>query len=328
MEANKAKGLVAETGLMLVEKGLVARTWGNISCRVTDRDFAISPSGMSYARINEGNVPIFHMDTGEYDGSVKPSSEKKIHAAAYETFPDVNFVIHTHQDFATAAGLVGADSLVLTPEEKELLGEIRVAGYGLPGTKTLKANVAKELAKGSKVILMIHHGALICGKDRDDAMAKALALEEVCKRAVSKAFDTEKWLSERPLDPVCEKIRKIYPNLICVSNEGVIERADAGEFTAQTDDMAQMIGGKLKSVPANESDILKALSKQDAVLVRGVGALVKADEDDDAAALALLVKKAVLAKKYTEKCGVNIKLSGFDCTLMRTVYKMKYSKKK
>ena len=159
-------------------------------------------------------------------------------------------------------------------------------------------------------------------------MAKAKALEEVCKRAVNKAFDTEKWFLEKPEDPICEKIRKTYKNLICVSNEGVVERADAGSFKAQTDDMAQMIGGQLKSVSANEGDILKALSKQDAVLVKGVGALVKADEDDDAEALALLVKKAVLAKKYTEKCGVNIKLSGFDCTLMRTVYKMKYSKKK
>ena len=327
MEGEKAKQLVAETGLILLEKGLVARTWGNISCRVSENEFAISPSGMSYQRIKTENVPIFHIDTKEYDGPNKPSSEKKIHAAAYETFKDVNFVIHTHQDYATAVGLVGAGVVNLSQKEREILGTVRVAGYGLPGTKTLKNNVAKAMAEGSKVVLMIHHGAIICGTDQEDALKKAEVLEEVAKRVVGEKLDLESFFKEESVT-VPKGVKSAYKNLIVISEKGVIDAANAGGFKAQTDDMAQMIGGKLRSVENNENAILSVLAKQDAVLVKGVGALVKADEDDDAAALALLVKKAVLSKAYTDKCGVKIKLSGFDCTLMRTVYKMKYSKKK
>ncbi|MBR5765580.1 MAG: class II aldolase/adducin family protein, partial [Lachnospiraceae bacterium] len=68
MEGSKCRELVASTGKILLEKGLVARTWGNISCRVSGGDFAISPSGMSYQRITADLVPIFHTDTKEYDG--------------------------------------------------------------------------------------------------------------------------------------------------------------------------------------------------------------------------------------------------------------------
>ncbi len=330
MEDKEIKTLVQETGLMLLEKGLVARTWGNISCRKDETHFAISPSGMSYLRITPDDIPIFDMTTGEYAGPKKPSSEKRIHAAAYELFKDVNFVIHTHQDYATAIGLGDVSVLKMTTEEKALLGEVRVAGYGLPGTKGLKKNVAAAFAAGSKVVLMIHHGAIVCGSDRDDAMRKAEALEEICRRTVLEKVTDD--VSEKLLYPkdhaVIETVRTTYPNLIVDASPAMLRLAEAGGFKAEVDDMAQMIGVKLKSVSADEKNVLATLAKQDAVLVKGIGCFIKADEDDDAAALHLLLKKAALCRLYTSASCVNAALPIFDCTLMRTVYKLKYSKKK
>ena len=124
MNDNELKQLIADTGRELLNKGLVARTWGNISVRKDENRFAISPSGLGYENMQADDVPIYDMESETWEGNRKPSSEKKVHAAAYKIYPDVNFVIHTHQDFATAIGLADVKELELTPDEKELLGRI------------------------------------------------------------------------------------------------------------------------------------------------------------------------------------------------------------
>ena len=326
MNDNELKQSVADTGRILLEKGLVARTWGNISIRKDATHFAISPSGLGYENMTEEDVPIYDIESETWEGSRKPSSEKKIHGAAYKIFPDVNFVIHTHQDYATAVGLVGTEDLKLTPEEKNLLGDIRVAGYGLPGTKKLKKNVEAAYLKGSKVVLMLHHGAVILGTDRDDAIKKAEALEEVCKRAVLEKID--KPVEGIKKEELSKEMKAACTDLKVVCDDNLLLAAKNGVIRAELDDIAQMLGGKLRSVKNDDAQILKALNKQDAVLVEGVGCLILTENEGDAEALKLLTKKAAMAKRYTDACGVKANLSAFDCKLMNVVYTLKYSKKK
>lgn len=326
MEDKDLKGLVAETGRILLEKGLVARTWGNISARKDDKKFAISPSGLGYENMVAEDVPIYDMETETYEGKRKPSSEKKIHAAAYKNFKDVNFVIHTHQDYATAVGLVGTEALKLTKEEEALLGKIEVAEYGLPGTGKLSSNVEKALVKGSKVVLMVHHGALICGIDRADAIRKAEVLEEVCKRAVEEKIVDNKEI--KPTEELSPEMKAACKDMLVITDKDLILMGQIGGFKAQLDDMAQMLGSKIHAVENDDIKILNALDRSDAVLVKNVGCLILTEIPDDAKALEILVKKAAMVKRYTMACGVNKHLSSFDCNLMRTVYKMKYSKKK
>ncbi|MCF0142466.1 MAG: hypothetical protein HUJ75_03730, partial [Parasporobacterium sp.] len=97
---------------------------------------------------------------------------------------------------------------------------------------------------------------------------------------------------------------------------------------SQLDDMAQMIGSKLPVVKNDAAAIAAALNKCDAVTVQGVGIFVNSAEKDDAEALALLAAKSAITKLQADALGVKGTLSAFDCILMRTVYKMKYSKKK
>lgn len=297
MNDNEIKQLVADTGRRLLDKGLVARTWGNISARKDATKFAISPSGLGYENMKGDDVPIYDMETKTWEGSRKPSSEKKIHAAAYKLYPEVNFVIHTHQDYATAVGLATTNELEMYPEEKDLLGKISIAGYGLPGTDKLADNVTSSL-KNSQVVLMAHHGALILGKDVEDALKKAEVLEEVCKRTVIKKIGTD----------AIEEACKIAGLKKMDTDAPEKESDNVAPFRAQLDDMAQMIGPKYST-----------------------GAVAKAKEglsEDDLQALSLLLNKAIICKKYTEALGIDGRLSSFDCILMRTVYKFKYSKQK
>ena len=42
MDIFEAKSEVVKAGLELVQSGLIARTWGNVSCRVDDEYFVIT----------------------------------------------------------------------------------------------------------------------------------------------------------------------------------------------------------------------------------------------------------------------------------------------
>ena len=326
MDEMQCRKMVADTGRILLEKGLVARTWGNISARVDDKRFAISPSGLGYEHMQAEDVPVYDSGAETYTGSRKPSSEKLIHAAAYAIYPEVQFAIHTHQDYATAIGLVGTGDLQLSAEEAEILGKIEIAPYGLPGTKKLGNNVANALKRGSKVVLMMHHGALILGNDQEDTIKKAELLEAVCKRAVTKKVGIPEDLAAT--QTVDEKLLQASENMLVYTSPDILKMAESGGFTAQLDDMAQMLGRKIKSVPNDPDAILHALNKSDAVLVKNVGCVILTEVKDDGGALAMLLNKAAIAKNYTLACGVKTQLSAFDCCLMRNVYKMKYSKKK
>ena len=50
---------VAETGRLLLEKRLVARTWGNFSARLDEAQFVITPSGLGYEQMSADDMVRF-----------------------------------------------------------------------------------------------------------------------------------------------------------------------------------------------------------------------------------------------------------------------------
>ena len=73
-EVEEAKKLVVEAGKKLIETGLIARTWGNVSARISDTQFAITPSGRAYEDLTPEEIVIVNIEDCEYDGEIKPSS--------------------------------------------------------------------------------------------------------------------------------------------------------------------------------------------------------------------------------------------------------------
>ena len=169
---EEARKIVIEAGHRLLETGLIARTWGNISARISKEEFIITPSGLAYDTLTEEKLVKVKCEDLSYEGNVKPSSEKGVHAIGYILRPEVSFIIHTHQFYASAVavGLNGAPSAP-------------AAEYGLPGTDKLKDNVMVAITKNptKNAFLMQKHGAVILGKDYEDAFKIAEDLEAECK---------------------------------------------------------------------------------------------------------------------------------------------------
>ena len=191
MDLLKAKEQVILAGKQLVRDGLIQRTWGNVSCRVSDTQFVITPSGRDYLSLTPDEIVTVNIADLAYEGDVKPSSEKGIHAKCYQLRADVNFVIHTHQTYASLMGLSGMDVNDIPAESAAILGDcVPLAAYGLPGTKKLRRGVvdALERAPQAKACLMLHHGALCVGGSMEEAFRVAGELETVCKARLTERF--------------------------------------------------------------------------------------------------------------------------------------------
>lgn len=341
---------IIDTGIELLEEKLVARTWGNISARIDADNYLITPSGLDYTSMREEDIVSVNIKTGEYTGINRPSGEKGVHSAAYEVFDDVNFVVHTHQTYATAVSLAGFDSLEatagsptgsesfetsagsptgselfdITEEEIEKLGGIALAEYGLPGTKEITNACKSALLTGAHTVLMIHHGVLVLGKDKEEAMKRVKLLESICERNVKRVIKDNTLNNYLKALDICPEDNSSYRYCEVLTDKALIALSNSEtEIFSQLDDVSQMIGTKIVTVDSLD----KALKLNDnAVLIKGVGALIKAENKDDLEALKVLMNKMAIVKLYTKAKNVKAEISIEESDFMHYDYVTRYSK--
>ena len=331
MEDQALRMCICKTGRELLENGLVARTWGNVSARTDDAHYLVTPSGMDYGSIMPEDIALCDLATGKWTGPCRPSGERAVHALAYSMFEDVNFVIHTHQTYASALGLCGYKPGCFTGEERQQLGGVAVAGYGLPGTKTLQNAMREAMSRGARTIFMAHHGVLICARSHDEALQRAQLLERLCRRCWQGVLEENAPVMEqKQLDSVLAKVRHAHPLARAARTDALLTMASLGRpIRAQLDDMAQMIGSVIPvTQSAAAGEISAALDKHCAVLVPGVGAVVCGKDEDDTQALAVLADKAAVCALHTAALGQRAQLSRADIALQHLVYQQKYAKQK
>ena len=340
---------IIDTGIELLEEKLVARTWGNISARIDADNYLITPSGLDYTSMREEDIVSVNIKTGEYTGINRPSGEKGVHSAAYEVFDDVNFVVHTHQTYATAVSLAGFDSLEatagspagsesfetsagstagselfdITEEEIEKLGGIALAEYGLPGTKEITNACKSALLTGAHTVLMIHHGVLVLGKDKEEAMKRVKLLESICERNVKRVINDNNLNNYLKALDTCPEDNSSYRYCEVLTDKALIALSiSETEIFSQLDDVSQMIGTKIVTVDSLD----KALKLSDnAVLIKGVGALIKAENKDDLEALKVLMNKMAIVKLYTKAKNVKAEISIEESDFMHYDYVNRYS---
>lgn len=182
MDIQEAKIKVCAAGKLLLKEGLVARTWGNVSIKVSDTQMVITPSGRKYDELTPEEMVLVDIYTLKYEGKLKPSSELKLHCEVYKTRPHINAVIHTHQMYASIVAAAQKDVVVLNVEHQKILGAkiIKAAPYALPNTKKIMVETARAIEQ-SNAALMSNHGVVCIGKDLEDTFEVARTLEKACE---------------------------------------------------------------------------------------------------------------------------------------------------
>lgn len=198
-EIEEAKKLVVEAGKKLIETGLIARTWGNVSARISETQFVITPSGRAYEDLTPEEIVVVNIDDCSYEGDIKPSSEKGVHAAAYRHHPTVDFVIHTHQKAATIVSITGMEIRNVYDKFKPVLGEkVPCADYAMSTTNSLRKKVEMciMMNPGARAIMMMHHGTLCMGDTYEDAFNIADTLEKCCEKVIKDNYLRHSWDKE------------------------------------------------------------------------------------------------------------------------------------
>ena len=176
---------LVDYGKQLVASGLVQGTWGNLSARLDDTYMLVTPSGLDYARLTPADMVKVNMRTLEYEGDLKPTSEKSLHAAIYQNRPDIGGIIHTHSKYCCVYAAARRDLPIPADRQTAFQSPIKLAPYAPPGSKTLTKNTAAAVGDNYGAI-MAGHGMIACGRDLTAAFQNCKQLEAIAEASLQK----------------------------------------------------------------------------------------------------------------------------------------------
>ncbi|MFJ7932745.1 class II aldolase/adducin family protein [Sporosarcina sp. NPDC096371] len=187
----------------LVDSGLVVGAGGNLSMREGDYMY-ISPSGFDLQEIEDNWVKV-HIETGEVEGDLRPSSEVLMHLECFRKNEETTAVLHAHPTYSVGVSSAGKDIPPLFPDFPAMVKKVGYIDYVIPTTHVL-ADAVAELIEEHDVIVMRNHGVLTAGKTIKEAFFFMQLTEESAKVfTISTIFGGPRILT----DEECEDLRNL-----------------------------------------------------------------------------------------------------------------------
>jgi len=182
MVLEELKREVYELNLDLPRYNLVTWTSGNVSVRDHSSGLVvIKPSGLRYEAMRAEHMVVVDLEGGIVEGNLKPSSDTATHLYIYRHRPDVNGIVHTHSNYATAFAATGKPiPPVLTAICDEFGGPIPLGGFALIGGEEIGMEIVRSIGD-SPAILMQSHGVFTVGPTGEAAVKAAVMVEDVAR---------------------------------------------------------------------------------------------------------------------------------------------------
>ncbi len=156
---------IVNIGKMMYERRYIVAGDGNVSVRLDENLILATPTALCKGMLSTDHIVKIDLEGNVLDGEYRPSSEIKMHLAAYQTRPDVRAVVHAHPPISTGFAVAGIplDQLILA-EMVVNFGSIPLAPYHSPSTAELAGSVAEQV-KCHDAVLMANHGVMTIGPD-------------------------------------------------------------------------------------------------------------------------------------------------------------------
>lgn len=178
---EKDKLEIIEVANEIKRIGLVQLTGGNVSVRKENGDIVVTPSGMPYETMVPDQVLVLNKHGEIIEGNLRPSVDTVALKYIYDHMPSVNAIIHTHQPYATAAGLVGDEMpACCTTLCNVCLGAVPVAPYSAAASEEMGIQTVNYIGD-KRAIILKHHGVIAVGPTLHDAECAAVYLEDAAK---------------------------------------------------------------------------------------------------------------------------------------------------
>ena len=171
-------------GHSLFARGLTFGTSGNLSVRLPDGGWLMTPTNVSLGDLDPARLS--HLDeNGRVVSGDAPTKEAFLHLSMYRKRPQCEAVVHLHSTHAVAVsclcGLDANDCLPpLTAYYVMRIGRLPLIRYFPPGDQALAQEV-EAMATTHHAVLLANHGPVVSGTSLDAAMSATEELEETAK---------------------------------------------------------------------------------------------------------------------------------------------------
>ena len=194
-----ARDEIAKVGKSLFDRGLTFGSTGNISVRLPEGGWLMTPTNASMGDLDPARLSVFDGD-GRHIGGDAPTKESVLHLAMYGQRADAGAVVHLHSTHSVAVSLIeGVDPLDVLPPLTAYyvmrVGRLPLVPYLPPGDAELAKAVSK-LAGTHHAVLLANHGPVVAGTSLANAQYATEELEETAK-----LFLMLRGMAIRPLTP-------------------------------------------------------------------------------------------------------------------------------
>lgn len=179
MSESATREAICLLGKSLFDRGYTHGSSGNISVRLEDGSFLVTPTNVSMGQLDP--QALSHLDAqGRLIEGPRPTKEVPLHDAMYRTRAKCGAVVHLHSTHSTAVSMLPdidpADALPpLTPYYLMKIGRTALLPYFRPGDPQMGAAVA-ALDGVYSSILLANHGPVVAA---DSLLEAGNAIEEL-----------------------------------------------------------------------------------------------------------------------------------------------------
>jgi ribulose-5-phosphate 4-epimerase/fuculose-1-phosphate aldolase len=184
MGDSKLREEICRVGRSLFERGLTPGSSGNISVRLDDGGWLVTPTNSSLGFLDPARLS--HLDrSGRLLAGDAPTKEMPLHGALYDTRAGDRAVVHLHSTHAVAVSTLpnidpGAALPALTPYSVMRCGAVALLPYYRPGDPAV-AEAIRGLAGRHAAVLLANHGPVVSGATLEAATFAMEELEETAK---------------------------------------------------------------------------------------------------------------------------------------------------
>jgi len=184
MSEAKLREDMCRFGRSLFERGLTPGSSGNISVRLPDGNWLVTPTNASLGFLDPARISRLDPQGRLLSGDA-PTKEIPLHAALYETRSAAQAIVHLHSTHSVAVSMLPEidPRAVLPPMTAYYLmrvGATALVPYYRPGDPAV-ADAIMGLAGKYSSVLLANHGPVVAGDTLEAAVFATEELEESAK---------------------------------------------------------------------------------------------------------------------------------------------------
>ena len=184
MTETKLREQICTYGRSLFKRGLTPGSSGNISIRLDDGGWLVTPTNASLGFLDPARISRLDASKRLVSGDA-PTKEIPLHAALYETRTTARAIVHLHCAHCVAVSMLPEIDPVnalppMTPYYVMRCGATALLPYFAPGDAAV-GDAIRSLAGKYACVLLANHGPVVAGETLEAAVFAMEELEETAK---------------------------------------------------------------------------------------------------------------------------------------------------